>query len=78
MFSANLFFNIVYKNIYHINARIWTHRQNLHGFGASISKELTQLGANNVQIGRRMVSFTGDKEMMYRAKFPVTHSYSYP
>ena len=29
-----------------------------------LAKELTQLGANNVEIGRRMVSFTGDKEMM--------------
>ena len=28
-----------------------------------------ELGANNVQIGRRMVSFTGDKAMMYRANF---------
>ena len=30
-----------------------------------------ELGANNVQIGRRMVSFTGDKEMMYRANFQL-------
>lgn len=29
------------------------------------------MGANNVQIGRRMVSFTGDKEMMYRANFQL-------
>ena len=28
-------------------------------------------GANNVQIGRRMVSFTGNKEMMYRANFQL-------
>ena len=29
------------------------------------------MGANNVQIGRRMVSFTGNKEMMYRANFQL-------
>ena len=34
-----------------------------------LSKELTELGANNVQTGRRMVSFTGNKEMMYKANF---------
>ena len=39
------------------------------GLEPVLAKELTQLGANNVQIGRRMVSFTGDKEMMYRANF---------
>lgn len=26
-----------------------------------LAKELTDLGANNIQTGRRMVSFTGDK-----------------
>lgn len=36
-----------------------------------LAQELTQLGANNVKIGRRMVSFTGDKEMMYRANFQL-------
>ena len=36
-----------------------------------MAQELTQLGANNVRIGRRMVSFTGDKEMMYRANFQL-------
>lgn len=36
-----------------------------------LARELTDLGANNVQIGRRMVSFTGDKEMMYRANFQL-------
>ncbi|MGN1262684.1 MAG: THUMP domain-containing protein [Prevotella sp.] len=34
-----------------------------------LAKELTELGANNVQTGRRMVSFTGNKEMMYKANF---------
>ena len=41
------------------------------GLEPVLAKELTQLGANNVKIGRRMVSFTGDKEMMYRANFQL-------
>ena len=36
-----------------------------------LAKELTDLGANNIQTGRRMVSFTGDKELMYRANFAL-------
>lgn len=36
-----------------------------------LAQELTELGANNVEKGRRMVSFTGDKEMMYRANFQL-------
>lgn len=36
-----------------------------------LAQELTQLGADNVQTGRRMVSFTGNKEMMYRANFQL-------
>ena len=34
-----------------------------------LAEELTTLGANDIQIGRRMVSFTGDKRMMYKANF---------
>jgi len=41
------------------------------GLEPVLAKELTRLGANNVEIGRRMVSFTGDKEMMYRANFSL-------
>jgi putative N6-adenine-specific DNA methylase len=41
------------------------------GLEPVLAKELTQLGAKNVQIGRRMVSFTGNKEMMYRANFQL-------
>ena len=41
------------------------------GLEPVLAQELTQLGANDVQIGRRMVSFTGDKEMMYRANFQL-------
>lgn len=39
------------------------------GLEEILAEELTALGANDVQIGRRMVSFTGDKEMMYKANF---------
>jgi putative N6-adenine-specific DNA methylase len=39
------------------------------GLEEVLAKELTALGANNIEIGRRMVSFTGDKEMLYRANF---------
>ena len=39
------------------------------GLEEILAKELTELGANDIQIGRRMVSFTGDKAMMYRANF---------
>lgn len=41
------------------------------GLEPVLAKELTQLGANNVEIGRRMVSFTGDKELLYRANFAL-------
>lgn len=39
------------------------------GLEEVLAGELIELGANNVQIGRRMVSFSGDKEMLYRANF---------
>ena len=39
------------------------------GLEPVLAEELIKLGANEVQIGRRMVSFTGDKEMMYKANF---------
>ena len=41
------------------------------GLEPVLAKELRELGANDVQIGRRMVSFTGDKELMYRANFQL-------
>ena len=41
------------------------------GLEPVLAEELTNMGANNVEIGRRMVSFTGDKEMMYRANFQL-------
>lgn len=39
------------------------------GLEELLATELTELGANDIQIGRRMVSFSGDKEMLYRANF---------
>ena len=39
------------------------------GLEEVLAKELIDLGANNVEIGRRMVACTGDKEMLYKANF---------
>lgn len=39
------------------------------GLEEVLAQELTELGADEIQIGRRMVSFRGNQEMMYRANF---------
>ena len=39
------------------------------GLEEVLAQELRELGANDIEIGRRMVSFSGDKEMMYKANF---------
>ena len=39
------------------------------GLEEVLAGELVELGANNVQIERRAVSFTGDKRILYRANF---------
>ncbi|MCQ2113533.1 MAG: THUMP domain-containing protein [Bacteroidaceae bacterium] len=41
------------------------------GLEPVLAQELNALGAKDVQEGRRMVSFSGDKEMMYRANFSL-------
>ncbi len=41
----------------------------LYGLEEILSGELLSLGANDLQLGRRMVSFTGDKELLYKANF---------
>ncbi len=41
----------------------------LYGLEEILAGELIALGANDVQIGRRMVSFTGDKELLYKSNF---------
>lgn len=43
----------------------------LQGLEEVLAKELTALGAENVEIGKRMVSFTGDKRMMYLTNFSL-------
>ena len=39
----------------------------MSGLEDVLAEELTALGADNLQIGRRMVSFTGDQMLMYKA-----------
>ena len=41
----------------------------LYGLEDLLAGELLALGANDLQVGRRMVSFTGDKELLYKANF---------
>ena len=41
------------------------------GLETVLAEELTALGANNIQVGRRMVSYTGDKELLYRSNFQL-------
>jgi len=41
------------------------------GLEPILAQELTELGATDIAIGRRMVTFSGDKEMMYRANFSL-------
>ncbi|HBA12723.1 MAG TPA: RNA methyltransferase, partial [Bacteroidales bacterium] len=39
------------------------------GLEEVLAKELKELGANEVAVGNRMVSFRGDKALMYKANF---------
>jgi putative N6-adenine-specific DNA methylase len=41
----------------------------LYGLEDVLADELKELGAGEVKTGRRMVSFTGDKAMLYKANF---------
>jgi putative N6-adenine-specific DNA methylase len=41
------------------------------GFEEILAKELTQLGAQDVEIGTRMVGFAGDKGFMYKANLSL-------
>jgi putative N6-adenine-specific DNA methylase len=43
----------------------------LFGFEELLAKELTQLGAQEVTIGIRSVSFVGDKGFMYKANLAL-------
>lgn len=39
----------------------------MQGLEEVLATEITNLGGNNVQIGRRMVSFTGDQRLLYKS-----------
>lgn len=39
----------------------------MQGLEEVLAKEITELGGNDVQIGRRMVSFSGDQRLLYKA-----------
>ncbi len=41
------------------------------GLEPILADELRNLGASNVSVGRRMVSYTGDLELMYRSNFAL-------
>jgi putative N6-adenine-specific DNA methylase len=41
----------------------------LYGLEQVLASELIALGADNLQMGRRMVAFEGDKALMYKANF---------
>ncbi len=41
----------------------------LYGLEDVLAEELNAIGASDVEMGRRMVSFTGDKAMLYKANF---------
>ena len=41
----------------------------LYGLEDVLADELKALGAKDLEIGRRMVSFTGDKELLYKTNF---------
>ena len=47
----------------------------LFGFEELLAKELKQLGAQDITIGVRNVSFTGDKGFMYKTHISYTNSY---
>ena len=52
-----------------MKGRIELIAKTFQGLEEVLAKELTELGASNIEIGRRMVAFMGDKEMMYKANF---------
>lgn len=59
------------KNKINMNEEFELIAKTFMGLEPVLAEELTNMGANNVEIGRRMVSFTGNKEMMYRANFQL-------
>ena len=78
MFGNRSFAHLPIRTFTHLPIRTSTNSfmqefeliaKTFQGLEEVLAQELIELGANNVQIGRRMVSFTGDKAMMYRANF---------
>ena len=69
MFLCIIFIGESQRLFFYIMGEFEMIAKTFQGLEEVLAKELVALGANNVQIGRRMVSFTGDKEMMYKANF---------
>lgn len=57
------------RNFFIMNQEFELIAKTFQGLEEVLAQELTELGASNIEIGRRMVSFTGDKAMMYKANF---------
>ena len=57
------------RNFIKMNQEFELIAKTFQGLEEVLAQELTELGASNIEIGRRMVSFTGDKAMMYKANF---------
>ena len=63
--------NVLEKNIIQDNSTFEMIAKTFMGLENVLAEELTNLGADDIQIGRRMVSFRGNKEMMYRANLQL-------
>ena len=69
LFLCRIFIGVSQILFFYIMGEFEMIAKTFQGLEEVLAKELVALGANNVQIGRRMVSFTGDKAMMYKANF---------
>jgi len=66
-----LTFDIVTEKIQHKMENFKMVAKTFFGFEEILAKELNQLGAQEVEIGTRMVSFKGDKGFMYKANLSL-------
>ena len=57
------------RNLNKMNQEFELIAKTFQGLEEVLARELTELGASNIEIGRRMVSFTGDKALLYKANF---------
>lgn len=64
-----MYSEIKLRNFTNMNQEFELIAKTFQGLEEVLAQELTELGASNIEIGRRMVSFTGDKAMMYKANF---------